>query len=82
MAKKKQTRKVSRKEMRPVVKDAKGADISFSYRDYDELTKFISDRAKIYSRKKTGLTAKQQRSLTTAVKRARHLGLLPFKPQI
>lgn len=54
----------------------------FNYRNYQELNAFVSDRAKILPRKKTGLTAKQQRKLSTAVKQARFLGLLPFNTQI
>ncbi|RJQ24843.1 30S ribosomal protein S18 [Candidatus Parcubacteria bacterium] len=47
------------------------------------LSKFISERGKILSRTRTGLCASDQRKLTSAVKRARHLGLLPFvvKPE-
>ncbi len=48
------------------------------YKDVDLLKKFISDRGKILPRRLTGLTAKQQRDVTTAVKRARIIALLPF----
>ncbi len=48
------------------------------YKDVDLLKKFITDRGKILPRRLTGLTAKQQRDLTTAVKRARIVALLPF----
>ena len=48
------------------------------YKDYKRLFKFLSDRAKIIGRKRTGLCAKHQRRLGIEVKRARHLGLLPF----
>ena len=48
------------------------------YKDSDLLKKFITDRGKILPRRLTGLTAKQQRDLTTAVKRARIVALLPF----
>jgi len=48
------------------------------YKDVDLLKKFITDRGKILPRRLTGLTAKQQRDLTTAVKRARIISLLPF----
>jgi len=53
-----------------------------NYKNYKELAKFLNDRAKIRSRKRTGLSAKQQRRLTIAIKRARHLGLLPFSAKI
>ncbi len=48
------------------------------YKDVDLLKKFITDRGKILPRRLTGLTAKQQRELTNAVKRARIVALLPF----
>ena len=48
------------------------------YKDVDLLKKFITERGKIPPRRLTGLTAKQQRDLTNAVKRARIVALLPF----
>jgi small subunit ribosomal protein S18 len=48
------------------------------YKDVDLLRKFITERGKILPRRITGLTAKQQRDLTSAIKRARLLALLPF----
>ena len=48
------------------------------YKDVDLLKKFITETGKILPRRLTGLTAKQQRDLTNAVKRARIVALLPF----
>ena len=48
------------------------------YKDVDLLRKFVTERGKILPRRITGLTAKQQRHLTVAIKRARILALLPF----
>ena len=48
------------------------------YTDVDLLKKFITERGKILPRRMTSLTAKQQRDLTNAVKRARIVALLPF----
>ena len=48
------------------------------YKDVDLLKKFITDRGKILPRRLTGLTSKQQRDVTNAVKRARIIALLPF----
>lgn len=48
------------------------------YKDVDLLRKFITERGKILPRRITGLTAKQQRNLTQAIKRARILALLPY----
>ncbi len=51
---------------------------SVDYKDVDTLRKFINERGKIVSRRITGLSAKQQRMVTRAVKRARNMALLPF----
>lgn len=48
------------------------------YKDVDQLRRFTSDRGKILPRRKTGTCAKHQRRLATAVKRARHLALMPY----
>lgn len=46
------------------------------YKDFEILRKFVTDRGRIVGRKRSGLCAKHQRRLATAIKRARHLGLL------
>jgi len=51
---------------------------NIDYKDTELLKKFLNPHARILSRKKTGLTAKDQRKLALAVKRARFLALLPF----
>ena len=48
------------------------------YKDIEALKPYLSDRGKIIPKSRSGLTAKTQRQLTIAVKRARHLALLPF----
>lgn len=48
------------------------------YLNHEELSQFVTDRAKIVSNDFSGLCAKHQRKLSIAVKRARHLALLPF----
>lgn len=48
------------------------------YKDIDLLKKFVSERGKILPRRVTGTSAKYQRQLTSAIKRARHIGLLPY----
>lgn len=48
------------------------------YKDPDFLLKFVNDQGKILPRRLTGTSLKYQRKLAVAVKRARHLGLLPF----
>lgn len=48
------------------------------YKAVDLLARFLSDRGKIQPRRKTGTCAKHQRRLAVAIKRARHLALLPY----
>ena len=52
--------------------------LTIDYKDVDKLRRLISERGKIDPRRKTGLIAKDQRKLTRAIKRARHLALLPY----
>jgi small subunit ribosomal protein S18 len=56
----------------------KPEDIVFDYKDPRLLAYFITDRGRIMPRRMTGLSAKQQRALTTAIKRAREIALLPY----
>jgi small subunit ribosomal protein S18 len=55
-------------------------DEVIDYRNPDKLRNFISDRGKIEPRRRTGTCARHQRALATAIKRARHLALLPYVP--
>jgi small subunit ribosomal protein S18 len=48
------------------------------YKDVDTLRRYVTEHGRIRPRRQTGTCAKHQRSLATAVKRARHLALLPF----
>lgn len=48
------------------------------FKDTDKMKKFVSEKGKILPRRVTGLCAKHQREITVAVKRARHIGLLPY----
>ena len=48
------------------------------YKDVDLLKRFISERGKILPRRVTGTSAKNQRKVANAIKRARIMGLLPF----
>ena len=50
------------------------------YKDVSSIRRFITDRGRIEAGKKSGNCAKCQRNLTTAIKRARHLALLPYAP--
>ena len=48
------------------------------YKDTEILKKFLNPHARMISRKKSGVSAKSQRHLSVAVKRARFMGLLPY----
>lgn len=48
------------------------------YKDINRLRKYITERAKIMPRRMNGTCARHQRQLTVAIKRARHLALLPY----
>jgi ribosomal protein S18 len=48
------------------------------YKDVPRLRRFLTDMGKIEPRRKSGVSAKHQRSLALAIKRARHLALLPY----
>lgn len=51
---------------------------SIDYKDSAKLKRYMSERGKILPRRMTGTCAKHQRQLTEAIKRARHIALLPF----
>ena len=48
------------------------------YKDVELLKQFVNPHGRIQGRKRTGLTAKQQRAVEEAIKRARFMGLLPY----
>ena len=48
------------------------------YKDVAKLKRYMSERGKILPRRITGNCAKHQRKLTTAIKRARHIALMPY----
>lgn len=49
-----------------------------SYKNYEELIRFLSERGKIIGRRQTGVCAKHQRMLSKEIKKARQLALLPY----
>jgi small subunit ribosomal protein S18 len=61
-----------------VKKYKKDVTTYFDYKDIKTLQYYIDPYGRIEPVGKTGLSAKQQRQLAVAIKRARHLGLLPF----
>jgi small subunit ribosomal protein S18 len=50
----------------------------FDYKDFKTLQRYVNQYGQIEARKKTGLTESKQRQLARAIKRARHVALLPF----
>ena len=51
---------------------------TIDYKDANKLKRYISERGKILPRRITGTCAKHQRALTVAIKRARHIALMPY----
>lgn len=52
--------------------------VYFDYKDVKSLQRFVNQFGQIETRRRTGLTEMQQRRLARAIKKARHIGLLPF----
>jgi small subunit ribosomal protein S18 len=52
--------------------------LAIDYKQADILRRFVTDEGKIRPRRQTGTCAKHQRALANAIKRARHIALLPF----
>lgn len=67
-------RNISRKRFVSAIQDGQEID----YKDLDTLREYITDTGKIVPSRITGTSAKYQRQLATAIKRARYLALLPF----
>ena len=55
-----------------------GKDNVIDYKDTAKLKKYVSERGKILPRRITGTCAKHQRAVTVAIKRARHVALMPY----
>jgi len=54
---------------------------NIDYKDIGLLARYVNERGRIMPRRRTGTCAKHQRELSRAIKRARHLALMPFAPQ-
>jgi small subunit ribosomal protein S18 len=54
------------------------ASLPIDYKDVKLLTRFVTERGKIIPRRITGVCAKHQRALTLAIKRSRHIALMPY----
>ena len=55
-----------------------GKDNTIDYKDIAKLKRYVSERGKILPRRITGNCAKHQRELTVAIKKARHIALMPY----
>lgn len=58
--------------------DALRRDSGIDYKDIEYLSRFVGPQGQILSRRRTGFTAQRQKQLKQAIKRARHLALMPF----
>ncbi len=58
-----------------------GKDNAIDYKDTAKLKKFVSESGKILPRRITGNCAKHQREITVAIKRARHIALMPYEAE-
>jgi len=76
--KKRATAKKERRPKRKICNFCAEKTDAIDYKDTTRLRKYISERGKILPRRISGNCAKHQRGLTTAVKRARIIALLPF----
>lgn len=64
-----------RKKVCPLCADK---NLELDYKNAEQLKKFINDKGKILPRRATGACAKHQREITTTVKRARHIAIIPY----
>ena len=71
-------RRVVRRRKKVCVFCADKTNAGLDYKDVNKLKRYVSERGKILPRRITGNCAKHQRALTVAVKRARHVALMPY----
>ena len=71
-------RRVVRRRKKVCVFCADKTNAGIDYKDVNKLKRYVSERGKILPRRITGNCAKHQRALTVAVKRARHISLMPY----
>jgi len=62
----------------PYLKTGVAEEVYVDYKSVDDLRRLMTPNGKIYSRKRLGVTARQQRMVSQAIKRARYMALLPF----
>ena len=71
-------RRTVRRRNKVCVFCADKTNAGIDYKDVNKLKRYVSERGKILPRRITGNCAKHQRALTVAVKRARHIALMPY----
>ena len=71
-------RRVVRRRKKVCAFCADKTNAGIDYKDVNKLKRYVSERGKILPRRITGNCAKHQRALTVAVKRARHVALMPY----
>ena len=71
-------RRVTRRRKKVCVFCADKTNAGIDYKDVNKLKRYVSERGKILPRRITGNCAKHQTALTVAVKRARHIALMPY----
>jgi small subunit ribosomal protein S18 len=67
-----------RKQRKKVCALCSDKNFVLDYKNPEQLRKFVNDKGKILPRRTTGACAKHQRDITLAVKRARHIAILPY----
>lgn len=67
-----------RKQRKKVCVLCSDKDFVLDYKNLEQLKKFVNEKGKILPRRTTGACAKHQRDITLAVKRARHIAILPY----
>ena len=71
-------KRMGRRRKKVCVFCADAANNAIDYKDVNKLKRYVSERGKILPRRITGNCAKHQRALTVAIKRARHVSLMPY----
>lgn len=71
-------KRMGRRRKKVCVFCSDGVNNVIDYKDANKLKRFVSERGKILPRRITGTCAKHQRALTVAIKRARHIAILPY----
>ena len=67
-----------RKMRKKVCSMCANPELVLDYKNYDQMKKYVNEKGKILPRRATGACAKHQREITQAVKRARHIAILPY----